>query len=170
MDSVEFCQANQGSLRVWLGTRNCSARNAVESGDIFNSFRLHRAISHSCVDIRVLLDLWGYSLGLSGVPSSKSRLLTCLIGNTKLLCTQYRGIGPHLSATGKSHGFSRVGAETWGIFSSYGGDGHSRLVFVQRSQDSCLVMMGTILQIYFFLLFLSITFPNIFYLLYIRII
>ena len=29
----------------------------------------------------------------------------------------------------------------WGIFSSYTGDGHSKLHFVQRSQDSCLVRM-----------------------------
>ena len=32
----------------------------------------------------------------------------CLIGKTQLLCMQCRGIGPHLVATGKSHGFSRV--------------------------------------------------------------
>ena len=32
---------------------------------------------------------------------------------------------------GKSHGISRVGAGTWGIFSSYGGDVHSKLEFVQ---------------------------------------
>ena len=31
----------------------------------------------------------------------------------------------------KSHGFSRVAAGTWGIFSSYCGDVHSILVFVQ---------------------------------------
>ena len=37
-------------------------------------------------------------------------------GNTELLCTQGRVIGPHLAARGKSHGFSRVAAETWGIF------------------------------------------------------
>ena len=43
-------------------------------------------------------------------------------------------------ARGKSHGFSRVVTGTWGIFSSYGGDGHSRLEFLQRSQESCLVM------------------------------
>ena len=30
------------------------------------------------------------------------------------------------------------------MFSSYGGDGHSKLVFVQRRQDSCLVTMDTI--------------------------
>ena len=34
----------------------------------------------------------------------------CLIGKTQFLCTQCRGIGPHLVARGKSHGFSRVAA------------------------------------------------------------
>ena len=55
----------------------------------------------------------------------------CLIGKTQLLWTQCRGIGPHLVARGKSHGFSRVAAGTWAIFSSYGGDVHSKLEFVQ---------------------------------------
>ena len=55
----------------------------------------------------------------------------CLIGKTQLLWTQCRGIGPHLATRGKSHGFSRVAAGTWGIFSSYGGDVHSKLEFVQ---------------------------------------
>ena len=40
---------------------------------------------------------------------------------------QCREIGPHLVARGKSHGFSRVAAGTWGIFSSYSGDVHSKL-------------------------------------------
>ena len=40
-------------------------------------------------------------------------------------------------------GISLVAAGTWGIFSSYSGDGHSKLYFVHRSQDSCLVMMDT---------------------------
>ena len=53
------------------------------------------------------------------------------------------GIGPHLAVRGKSHGFSRVSAGTSGIFSSYGGDGHLKLGFVQRSQDSGLVMTDT---------------------------
>ena len=70
-------------------------------------------------------------VGDSAVQSSKSRLLTCLIGKTQLLWTQCRGIGPHLAERGKSHGFSRVVAGTWGIFSSYGGDVHSKLEFVQ---------------------------------------
>ena len=54
-----------------------------------------------------------------------------------------QGIGPHLMARGKSHGFSRVLSGTWGIFSIYGGEGHSRLESVQQRQDSCLVMMDT---------------------------
>ena len=56
---------------------------------------------------------------------------------------QGRGIGPHLAARGKSHEFSRVAAGTWGQFSSYDGDGHLKLGFVQRSQDSCLVRVDT---------------------------
>ena len=31
---------------------------------------------------------------------------------------------------GKSHGFSRVAAGTWGTFSSYDGDAHSKREFV----------------------------------------
>ena len=54
----------------------------------------------------------------------------CLIGKTQLLCMQCRGIGPHPMASGKSHGFSRVGAGTWGILSRYDGDTHSKREFV----------------------------------------
>ena len=36
-----------------------------------------------------------------------------------------------------------VAARTCGIFSSYSGDGHSKLHFVQRSQDTCVVMRDT---------------------------
>ena len=41
----------------------------------------------------------------------------CFVGKTQLLCMQCSGIGPHLVARGKSHGFSRVAAGTWVIFS-----------------------------------------------------
>ena len=54
----------------------------------------------------------------------------CLIGKTQLLCMQCRGIGPHLVARGKSDGFSLVDAGTWGIYSSYDGDAHSKWEFV----------------------------------------
>ena len=67
----------------------------------------------------------------------------CFIGNIELLYIQCRGIGHHLSLRGKSHGFSLVAAGTWGTFSSYDGDFHSKLVFFQRLQDSCLVTMDT---------------------------
>ena len=76
---------------------------------------------HSWGDISVLLVLWQFCWGLSGVQSSKSPLLTCLIGKTQLLWTQCRGNGPHLAERGKSHWFSPVVAGTWGIFSSYCG-------------------------------------------------
>ena len=39
--------------------------------------------------------------------------------------------GTRASSRGKSHWFSRIEAGTWGIFSSYGGDVHSKLEFVQ---------------------------------------
>ena len=45
------------------------------------------------------------------LPSSKSRLLTCLIVNKELLCSQRRGIGAHLSASGKSDGFLELQRE-----------------------------------------------------------
>ena len=50
------------------------------------------------------------------------------------------GIGPHLAATGKSHGFAGDVSGTWGIFSSDGEDVHLKLEFVQRIQDTCLRM------------------------------
>ena len=54
----------------------------------------------------VFLSSCDSGLGDSGVPSSTLRLLTCLIGNTELLCTQYKGFGPHLMLRGMSHGIS----------------------------------------------------------------
>ena len=50
-----------------------------------------------------------------------------------------QGIGPQLAVRGKSHGFSGVATGTWTTFSSYCGDGHSKLEFGQPSQDSGLV-------------------------------
>ena len=78
----------------------------------------------------VFFSLWLCSSALSGVPSSKSRLLTCLIGNMGLLCMQCMEIEPHFPVSGMSHGISRVPAGTRGIFSSYRGNGHSKLHFV----------------------------------------
>ena len=55
-------------------------------------------------------------LGYSRVPSSTLRLLTYLIGNTELLCTQCRGIGTLLPPRAMSHGISRDAAEP-GVYS-----------------------------------------------------
>ena len=65
------------------------------------------------------------------MQSSKSKLLTCLIGKMQLLCMQCRGIRPHLMERVKSHGYSGVAAGTRDIFSSYGGYVHSKFEFVQ---------------------------------------
>ena len=54
----------------------------------------------------------------------------CLIGKTQLLSMLCSGIGPHLTARGKSRGFSRGSAGTWGIFSRYDGDALSKREFV----------------------------------------
>ena len=107
---------------------DCSRSSTGESGVISSWFGIHWTISHSFGDISVILDLWGCSWGLSGVPWNKSRLLKCLIGNLLLVCTQCRGIESHLSRRGNSHGFSRVALGNWAIFSSYGRDGQSKLV------------------------------------------
>ena len=61
----------------------------------------------------------------------KSRLFICLIGNTEILCMHCSGMGPHLVARGKCLEFSRFAPFTWGVFSSYGGDGHLKLGCVQ---------------------------------------
>ena len=54
-----------------------------------------------------------------------------------------QGNGPHLTAWGNSHCFSRVVVGTWGTFSNYSWVNPSKLVFVQRCQDFCLVMRDT---------------------------
>ena len=63
--------------------------------------------------------------------------------NTELLCTQCRGIGTHLEERGKTYILSPGAVGTWGVFWRYGGDGPSKLVLVQRRQDSCLVVRDT---------------------------
>ena len=117
--------------------------NEGEMCFILSWFGVHQSILHSWGDISVLLLLWQCSWGFSSVPSGKMRFFTSLIGNTEILITKCSGIVPHLAARCKSQVFSRVLAGTWYLVSSYGGDGHLKLGFVQRSQDTCLVMTDT---------------------------
>ena len=142
-ESLWIPQGSQTTYIVCCGTRDSYGANEGEMTFILCQFRLHRAILHSWVDIRVHLVLWHCSWGIYGFLSRKSRLLTCLIGKTELLCMQCRGIEPHFPARGMSHTISGVAAGTWGIFLSYSGDGHLKLHFVQRSQDSCVVTEDT---------------------------
>ena len=140
---MELPKGSQTTCRVWRGMQDGSGANEGESGFISNWFGVHWAISHSCGDISVLLELWQCSWQLSGVSSGKSRLFTCLIGNTELFCRQCRGIGPHLTVRGNSHVFSWVAVGIWGIFLRYGQDDPSKLLFVQQNQDSSLVTRDT---------------------------
>ena len=55
----------------------------------------------------------------------------------------FRGIRPDLEGRGKSNHFSQVVAGTWVIFSECDGDGASRLMYVQRHQDSYILVRDT---------------------------
>ena len=97
----ELPNVRQATCLVWWGMGDCYRSNIGESSVISSWFGIHWTMSHSFVEISVILDLWWCSWGLSAVPSCKSRLLTCLIANLELLYTQFRGIGPRLSPRGE---------------------------------------------------------------------
>ena len=142
-ESMSIPQGSQATCNVSCGTLDSYGPNEGEKGFIYCCVRIHRAILYSWVDISVHLLLWQCSWGLSVVLSRKLRLLICLIHNSGLLCTRCSEMKPHLPARGMCHGISLVAVGTWGIFSSYSRDGHSNLHFVQRRQDSCVVMRNT---------------------------
>ena len=79
-ESLEVPKGSQATCSVWYGSRGGYGANAREIALISIWFWVHRAILHSWGNISVLLVLWQCCWGLSGVQSSKSRLLTCLIG------------------------------------------------------------------------------------------
>ena len=117
-ETLEFPKGSQATCSVWCAWRDVYVTNAKEIGVISIWFGAHRAILCSWGEISVLHVLRQCCWGLSGVQTRKFRLFPYLIGKTQLLFMQSRGIGPHVSLRGKSHGFSRVTAGTWGIFSS----------------------------------------------------
>ena len=139
-ESLDCCKGCQATCCIRCAMRDRYGFNEGEMCFILSWFGVHQSILHSWRDISVLLLSWQCSWGFFSVPSRISRFLTSLIGNTELLSTKCRGIGPHLAVRGKSHEISRVVAGTWCTFSSYGSDGHLKLGFVQRSPDSSLVM------------------------------
>ena len=110
---------------------------------------VHGALSCCYSDLRIPLALKQCSWGFSGVPSRKSRLLSCVMCNTALLCTQCRGIGPHLAARGKSLGFSRVAAGTCGYILELrrGWPFHTRVCSATSGlQPSCEGQLGILLK------------------------
>ena len=92
-ESLEVPKGSQATCAVRCGLWGGYGANAREIGLISIWFWVYWVILHSLGDISVLLVLWQCSWGLSGVQSSKSRLLTCLIGKRQLLWTQCRGSG-----------------------------------------------------------------------------
>ena len=79
-DSLDLPKVKQANWLVWCGMGDCSRSNTRESGIISSWCGLQQTISHYFGDISVILDLWGCSWGLSGAPSSKSRMLMYMIG------------------------------------------------------------------------------------------
>ena len=143
-ESLDCCNVCQATWCIWCGMWDGYGFNEGEMCFILSWFGVHQSISHSWSDISVPLLLCQCSWGFSSVPSGKSRFLTFWLGTRNSAARNARKSGlPHHAAKGKSHEFSRVVAGSLCIFSSYGGDGHLKLGFVQRSQDSCLFMTDT---------------------------
>ena len=119
--ALEPMQGNWASSRVDLGYRELFCPPAVTSGSL-----------KTCDS--VLEDSLECHQGSQG-----SFQVWCGIQN----CSAWNAEESGLAASGKSHGFSRIAAGTWGIFSSEDGNGLSKLVFLQQCQDSCLVARDT---------------------------
>ena len=72
--------------------------------------------------------VWGCNLNTADEAlSSRAGRQTDIMGADVGRVADGYGLG---MARGKSHGFSRVAVGTWGIFSSYVGDAHSKREFV----------------------------------------
>ena len=69
-----IAQRKSSHLSCMMGNGGLLWSQCMELVVILSWFGLYGAISHSCGDISVLLDLLGISGGLPVVPSSKSRL------------------------------------------------------------------------------------------------
>ena len=108
-ESLEVPKGSKDTCSVRSGSQGGYGANAREIGLISIWFWVHQAIFNSWGDISVLLVLWQCCWGLSGVQSSKSRLLTCLIGKTQLIW----------HSAGESGLISQRGEVSW-VFSSCG--------------------------------------------------
>ena len=80
-DSIQFHQENRGSLRLWLGTRNSSARNAGESGLIFEEGKVSWVFSSCGRHLVYIIELRRGWLFETRVCSAKSRLQSSYDGH-----------------------------------------------------------------------------------------
>ena len=130
-ESLEVPKESQATCSVWCGSPGGYGVNASETGLVPIWFWVHQGILHSWGDISVLLVLWQCFWGHSGVQSSKSRLLTCLIGNTNcsghnagesgLISQREESLMGFLKLRQEPGVYSRVTAEmyirNWSLFS-----------------------------------------------------
>ena len=95
-----------------------------------------------CVDVSVLLNV---TLFLGTLWSSIKQIKAPYLFDWEHGIALHAVQGIWASCHGESEisWYSRVAARKWGIFSSYGGDDPSKLMLVQRSQGSSLVMRDT---------------------------
>ena len=83
-DSLDFRQGNQGSLHFLLGTRNCSACNAGESGLIsqrWGRLMVFLELRGNLVYILELRKEWSFKTGVCSVPSGLLSIYDVHLGN-----------------------------------------------------------------------------------------
>ena len=142
--SLDCCKGCQATCCIWCGMRDGYVFNEGEMCLIFCLIGVHQSILHSWGDISVLLVSWQCSWGFSSVPSGKSRFLTYVF-DLEHGTPQHEMQGNRASSCSERE-------VSW-VFSSFGrhlvfilelrGDGHLKFWFIQRRQDSCLVMTDT---------------------------
>ena len=109
-ESFEFPKRSQATSSVCCGSRVCYGATAREIILISIWFWVHWVILLSWCDISFLLVLWQCCWGLSRVKSSKSSLLTCLIGKNAIALDTVQGIQDASRGEGKvSWAFSSCG-------------------------------------------------------------
>ena len=104
-DSLEFNQANRGSLRVWLGKRNCSGHSAGESGLISQGGERLMGFLHGFLVVKGMLGLflrWSpfrlkhKTQGPSHIHIPKGKLLLSCLWKDGLPLHSRQGISSHL--------------------------------------------------------------------------
>ena len=90
--SHQFHQDNRGSLRLWLGTRNSSARNAGESGLTFRRVEVSQVFSSCGKHLVYIFELRRGCPFETWVCSAKSGLLSSYDGHFGMLSYAWQEI------------------------------------------------------------------------------